>query len=135
MEIIFASDLSCAKLMKPIRFQSKSGKLFEIPYASSTDFASTPSITWGAPLFLIPTGWWAIPAQGHDAAYKNILLLVNADGSKVLANLSESDSNDLLLEMMQAIKPHPTVFESMQMQAIYEGVTVGGWHAYKLDRN
>lgn len=121
--------------MKPIRYQSASGKLFEIPYAAPTDFASTPAMTWGAPLFLIPTGWWAIPAMGHDSAFRNILLVVNSDGSKQIANLTEQESNDLLLEMMCSIKPNPTTFEQLQKHSIYEGVTLGGWHAYKSDRS
>jgi hypothetical protein len=137
VEIIFASDLSCAKLLQPVRFQSSDGRLYEIPYACPTDFASTPPATWGAPLFLIPTGWWAIPAMGHDAAFKNLLLVVNADGSKQRAFPgagTEGACNALLLEMMQAIKPNPTVFEKAQMDAIYEGVTIGGFHSYKVDR-
>ena len=76
--------------------------------------------------------------MGHDAAFKNLLLVVNSDGSKQKAFPgadTEGACNVLLLEMMQAIKPNPTVFEKAQMDAIYEGVTVGGFHSFKEDRN
>ena len=134
VKIIFATDLSCAKALEPMRYQSFDGTVYEIPYCQPTDFASTPPLTWGPPLYLIPTGWWAIPAMGHDAAFQNTLLVVNEDGSKTKANLTEQQCNALFLEMMQAIKPNPTLFEKLQMEAIYEGVTIGGWHAFKEDR-
>ena len=135
VEIIFASDLSCAKLLKPVRFMSQNGTLFEFTFCEPTDFASTPKETWGFPLYLIPTGWWALPAAGHDAAFKNLLLIVNEAGTKAVANLKRAQSNALLLEMMQAIKPNPTRFEQTQMDAIYDGVTLGGWHAFEEDRS
>lgn len=134
VEIIFASDLSVAKVLKHVDFWSKNGVHYRIPDYQPTDFASTPPATWGPPLFLIPTGWWAVPVIGHDSAFQNLLLVVNPDGTTRLANLSEQDCNDLLLEMMQAIKPNPTTFERLQMDAIYQGVTQFGWHAYKQDR-
>lgn len=135
VEIIFASDLSCAKSLKPIRFTRRDGTVLEIPQYQPTDFASTPPSTWGYPLLLIPTGWWAIPAFGHDSAFQNTLLLVNPDGSKTLVNYTEAQSNDLLLEMMDAIKPNPTLFEKSQREAIFSGVSIFGWHAYKQDRS
>ena len=134
-EIIFNGDFSVSKLLKPIDYVSRAGVQYRIPFCTPTDFASTPKAVWGFPLYLIPTGWWAIPAVGHDAAFKNLLLVVNADGSTALANLTEQASNDLLREMMQAVKPNPTLLESSQMKAIFEGVTVGGWHAFKEDRS
>jgi hypothetical protein len=134
VRIIFATDLSCSKLLESVRYTSVSGVVYEIPQYQQTDFASTPSAIWGAPLFLIPTGWWAIPTLAHDAAFRNTLLVVNQDGTTTLANLTEKESNDLLFEMMQAIKPNPTFFEIAQRDAIYTGVTIGGWHAFKEDR-
>ena len=134
IEIIFASDLSVSKLLKPVRFTMPEGDAYEIPYCQPTDFASVPKAMWGAPLFLIPTGWWALPSIGHDAAFQNTLLKINPDGSRTPANLTESQCNTLLLQMMRAIKPNPTAFEKLQMDAIYAGVTIGGWHAFIEDR-
>jgi hypothetical protein len=134
-EIIFDGDPSTSMFLKPIRYADRAGRLFEIPYCQPTDFASIPKEFWGAPLFLIPFGWYSIPAGGHDALFQNTMRIVNADGTTQRALIkSESECNDLLLEMMQSIKPNPTIFEKMQMDAIYEGVTIGGWHAFKADR-
>lgn len=134
VKIIFATDLSCAKFLEPVWYTSLNGDVYEIPLYLQTDFASTPPVTWGAPLFLIPTGWWAVPAAGHDSAFQNTLLVVNQDGTKTLANLTEQECNDLLMEMMDAIKPNPTLFEIAQRDAIYIGCTIGGFHSYKVDR-
>jgi hypothetical protein len=134
IKIIFATDLSCAKLLESVRYTSFNGTVYEVPRYQATDFASTPPETWGAPLFLIPTGWWAIPTLSHDAAFQNTLLVDNQDGTTSVANLTESQSNDLLLEMMKAIKPNPTLFEIAQRDAIVAGVTLFGWHSYKQDR-
>ena len=40
-----------------------------------------------------------------------------------------------LLEAMHWQKPTPTESEILQMDAIYERVTIGGWHAFKEDRS
>ncbi len=134
IELAFNGDLSCAKTLSPVDYVTRDGRRFRIPKFQNTDFASTPKAVWGFPLFLIPTGWWSIPAIGHDAAFQNTLLAVHLDGSVTLANLTEAQCNDLLCEMMCAIKPNQTLFETSQMRAIYEGVTLGGWHAFKEDR-
>ena len=137
VEIIFSTDLSCAKLLKPIWYRAKDGTLYELPYAQSTDFASTPKATWGFPLFLIPTGWWAIPAFFHDAAFRGTLVIIGENGARSLAFPNKDDeqkANELLLEIMQWLKPNANLLESAQMHAIYEGVAIGGWHAWKEDR-
>jgi len=133
-KVICDGDLSCSKFLEAVRYQAKDGTLYEIPEYCPTDFASTPRETWGPPLFLIPTGWWCLAVGGHDAAYRNLLLIVQTDGTKHLADLTEFESNDLLLEMMESLKPNPTPLERAQMDAIYAGVTLGGWHAFKEDR-
>src|ERR1035437_1618065 len=104
IEITFCIDFSVSKLVKPIDYVAKDGTIYRIPYAQPTDFASIPKALWGPPLFLIPTGWWSIPTLAHDAAFRNMLLVVNPAGQvgfTRLANLNEQQCNDLLLEMMQ----------------------------------
>lgn len=133
------TDLTNCELLTPIYFRSRSGVLYEAPVGTRTDFASTPKIVWGLPLFLIPTGWWAIAAAVHDAAFRNMLWMYLDDGVRRRAfaadnRNSERAANKLLLEMMQALKPNPTCFEWLQYRAIYLGVTLGGWHAFKHDR-
>lgn len=70
----------------------------------------------------------------HDAAFRNMLLVVLPDGTTKLANLDEQQCNDLLLEMMQSIKPNPTAFEQAQMDSIFAGVSIGGGSAFRDDR-
>lgn len=135
-EVIASVDFSTSKFLKPVGFISKSGRHFQIPFCQPTDFASIPSAFWGAPLFLIPFGWWCLPAGIHDSAFQNLLEEVMPDGTIQLAKIqTEAECNDLILEAMQSIKPNPTIFEKAQMDAIYEGVTLGGWHAFKQDRS
>jgi hypothetical protein len=137
-ETIGCIDCSVTKLLKSIQYTADDGSVYECPQYQPTDFASTPKATWGLPLFLIPTGWWAIPAIFHDAGFQNTLLKVLPDGAREKAfpnAMDEHQVNDLLLEMMKAIKPIPNLFELSQMKAIYEGVTIGGWHAWKKDRS
>lgn len=134
VEIIFSTDLSCAKFLKFVDFIAPDGTHYRIPAFQPTDFGSIPKLLWGPPLYLIPTGWWTIPCAGHDAAFQNTLQIVNADGSIKLASLTEAQANTLLKEMMQAIKPYPNAFELTQMNAIYEGVKWGGASAFAADR-
>lgn len=137
VEIVFATDLSCAKLLRSIQFMDYDGTVYEVPYASPTDFASTPKSTWGFPLFLIPTGWWSIPAIFHDAAFRGLLLIVHEDGMREKAFPNNSDmmkANDLFLRIMKSVKPDANLFEQSQMKAIYNGVAFLGWHAWKEDR-
>jgi hypothetical protein len=134
-ETIQCIDYSVSKLVKPVDYVARDGTHYRIPYAQPTDFASIPKVLWGPPLYLIPTGWWSLPCVLHDSSFKNMLLVVNADGSTQLAGLNEQQCNDLLLEAMQSIKPNPTEFEQLQMDAIYEGVSIGGSHAFNDDRS
>ena len=128
-------DFSVSRLLQAVDYVAQDGTHYRIPFAQPTDFASIPPALWGPPLFLIPYGWYSLPAVGHDALYQNLMLVVYPDGSTSLANRTEQQSNDLLLEMMHVIRPIPTEFEKLQMDAIYEGVTIGGWHAFKQDRS
>ncbi len=136
-ETISNLDYSATKLLKSIQYTAEDGSIYELPYALPTDYGSVPSAFWGPPLFLIPTGWWSISTFFHDAGFKNLLLRVLPSGlrEKAFPNFhDEQKVNDLLLEMMQAIKPNPSLLEKAQMKAIYEGVTLGGWHAWAEDR-
>ena len=133
-ETIQCIDYSVSKLVKPVDYFARDGTRYRIPYAQPTDFASIPKVLWGPPLYLIPTGWWSLPTVLHDAAFRNMLLIVLPDGSTQLAGLNEKQCNDLLLESMQSIKPNPTAFEKLQMNAIFAGVSIGGSGAFSDDR-
>lgn len=123
-----------SKFLEPVRYLSLDGTLYEIPVFQPTDYGSIPEIFWGAPLFLNPYGWYCLSVSGHDSAYQNLLLVVSANGSKQLARLTRDKCDALLNEMMHSQKPNPTLLESAQMRAIIEGLTIGGWHAFKSDR-
>jgi len=124
-----------SKFLKPVDFVAKDGTQYRIPAYQPTDYASTPPEIWGAPLFLLPYGWWSLPSALHDSAYQNLLLEVQTDGTTHLADLAKADCDALLFEAMESIMPHPTAFQKSQMNEIYEGVMLLGWHAFKDDRN
>lgn len=130
---ISADNRLISKFLKPVDYFAVDGTHYR--FQPFTDYASVPSAFWGPPFFLIPYGWWSLPAAAHDSAFQNTLLVVQTDGTTHLADLSESESNDLLDEMMAAIKPTPTAFESLQRREIMTGLCLGGWHAYKVDRS
>ena len=129
------SDFQQFKLLEEIRYGATDGTQYLIPLYASSDLASTPQAVWGALLFLVPNGWYAVSAFLHDSAFQNTLLVEDANGIRRLANLTEAQANDLLLEAMHWQKPTPTDFERLQMNAIYEGVAIGGWNAFKEDRS
>ena len=123
-----------SKSLKPTYYMAKDGTLYLIPAFDPTDYASIPPELWGPPLFLIPYGWYCQAVRLHDCAYGNRLLIVQTDGTTHLADLSRAESDGLLREAMESLKPNPTLEEKAQTEAIYDGVTVGGWHAFKEDR-
>ena len=126
-----------SKMLEPVDYFARDGTHYRISSYQTTDYASAPGAVWGPPLFLIPYGWWSLPAVLHDAGFQNQLLVVNGDGSTRLAfpgQDTESAINLLFLEAMQSVLPNPTMFQKLQMDAIFSGVTIGGWHAFKEDR-
>ena len=124
-----------SKILSAPDYIAKDGTIYRLPPAQPTDYASVPKEFWGPLLFLIPYGWWSLPAVFHDGAYANLLLIVMPDGTTKIANLSKEQCDDLLLEMMQSLAPTPTVDEKAQMDAIVTGVRLGGWKAFKDDRS
>src|ERR1035437_9474940 len=131
---IDANGRLISKFIKPVFFLDKNGDLFEIPDHQPTDYASAPGALWGPPLFLIPYGWWSLPAAGHDSGYQNLLLRLQPEGTKALARLTRPQCDDFIDEMMDAIKPNPTPFEILQRDTIFNGVKFLGWHSFKEDR-
>jgi len=133
---ISAEGRLVSKLLEPVDYIARDGTHYRVPNFQSTDYASTPSASWGPPLFLLPYGWWSLAVILHDSAFQNTLLIIQPDGSTAhLADLGEHESNDLLLEAMQSLKPAPNIGEREQMDTIYTGVALGGWHAFKDDRS
>ncbi len=111
------------KLLTPMVYQSRDGRVFIVPRGASTDGASTPALI--ASLFP-PTGAYWQSAVLHDSAYQNTL--ETASGFK--AGLSKDDCDLLLKEAMELSGVDPITVET-----IYEGVRLGGWMAFKNDRS
>ena len=111
------------KLLTPMVYQARDGRVFVVPRGASTDGASTPAIM--API-LPPTGDYWQSALLHDAAYQNTLQL--PDGSK--ADLSKEDCDALLKEAMEL-----SGVDAVKVALIYEGVKICGSWAYRKDRS
>ncbi len=111
------------KLTQPMTYNTRDGRTFIVPVGASTDGASTPAL---AASLLPPTGDYWQSAVLHDAAYRNDLRL--PDGSK--ASLSKEESDLLLKEAMELSGVDPAT-----AAVIYEGVHLGGAHAFKEDRS
>lgn len=133
------TDFEQFKLLEDVDFFTADGRHFRLPKYAPSDLASTPPAVWGPPLFLPPCGWYGPSVYGHDCAYQNTLLEVVEDalGNEVVrkANLDKPTSDALCREMLHWQKPNPTPSEATQIEAIYEGVTLGGWHAFQEDRS
>ncbi len=114
-------DFRHCKLLKDEDYLSLNGTHYRIPRGAYSDLASTPPEIWGAYL--------------HDSAYQNTLLIVNSEGFTKLANLKKDECDNLLLEAMNSVNPNPSEFQKLQRDAIYKGVSYGGYHSYKEDRN
>ena len=127
------TDFTLFKLFEAVEYLASDGKRYRLPVGAGSDVASTPPATWGPPLFLTPCGWYGPAVYGHDCGYQNTLE-VWQDGGWRLAALSKADCDALCLEMMKSLKPVRTLLEEAQMRAIYDGVSFGGWHAFKEDR-
>lgn len=129
------TDFVQFKLLKPVRYGALDGTVYELPQYAPSDLASTPDGIWGPPLYLPPCGWYGPAVYGHDCGYQNTLLIVNPDGTTRRANLNREQCDALCREMLQWLRPNPTVRERVQIKAIYDGVALGGWHAFKEDRS
>lgn len=83
------TDFKQFKLLEAVRYGAADGTLYELPKYAPSDLASTPEAIWGPPLYLPPCGWYGPAVYGHDCAYQNTLLIVEADGTKRKANITK----------------------------------------------
>ena len=110
------------KLCRAIHYLAVDGTEYVIPIGASTDGASTPAAIWPA---LPPFGDYWLAALLHDAAYQDTLQFT--DGTK--CELPKDKCDRLLKEAMESLG----VSES-KVATIYEGVSLGGWKAFRDDR-
>ena len=104
-------------------YQTRDGRVFVVPRGASTDGASTPALIAS---LLPPTGDYWQSAVLHDSAYQNTLL-TNLGGK---ASLSKDECDLLLKEAMEL-----SGVDALIVDTIYEGVRIGGAHAFKEDRS
>ncbi len=109
-------------LLAPIIYTSRDYGRLTLPRGMFSDGASTPPAVWP---WLPPFGEYWKPALAHDAAYKNLLL----DEAGRPLGLPRSAADTLLREMMESCR-----VDTAQLEAIYEGVRIGGSWAFAEDR-
>jgi hypothetical protein len=89
------------------------GKVVTVPVGFVTDFASIPQILWSV---LSPVGGYDEAAVVHDYLY-------------TIAITDRGTADKVLNEAMQVLE-----VEGWKRKAIYAGVRLGGWHAWRLHR-
>jgi hypothetical protein len=127
------------KLLTPVVYKSRDGRVFVIPCGASTDGASTPALISN---LLPPTGAYWQSAVLHDAAYQDTLLVwplgliptlpISHEMAVTLqrASLSKDECDLLLKEAMEL-----SGVDAITVETIYEGVRLGGASAFKEDRS
>jgi len=123
VEAVCNQDGRNFKLLTPIVYKSRDGRVFIVPRGASTDGASTPALIAS---LLPPTGDYWQSAILHDSAYQNTL--ETDSGAK--AALSKDECDYLLKEAMEL-----SGVDAVTAETIYEGVRIGGWLAFKADRS
>jgi Protein of unknown function (DUF1353) len=137
------SDFRHFTNMDSVEYLSLDGELYRIPRLASSDLASIPRLFW---TLLPPAGEdgaeYGLAAYGHDCCYQDTLLvwptgavpsgtpMPNDNTRWVKASLTKEKSDLLLREMMLACKVPADIVET-----IYEGVRLGGQHAFNEDRS
>lgn len=139
MECVCDQDGRNFKLLTPVVYCAKYGRIFIIPRGASTDGASTPAII--ASIYP-PSGAYWQSAVLHDAAYRDDLRAAPAGALANLsrpdpavvaglpkASLAKTECDLLLLEAMRL-----SGVDEATCQVIYEGVRLGGQAAFDEDR-
>ena len=112
-------------LQEPLDLVADGSTRYRVPAGAASDGASTPPALWP---FLPPFGGYWLAAVVHDAAYRGTLLKFSGN-AWVPAMLSKAESDNLLFDLMVACSvPEAT------RNTIFEGVSVGGWKAFRNDR-
>jgi hypothetical protein len=103
------------------------GTTYRVPVGAQSDGCSIPPELWGTKL--TPFGPWWRSAVVHDAGYRNTLLRLRADGTWDNADLSKDQCDHLFLDCMLC-----DGVDLLIREAIYEGVHIAGWKAFREDR-
>jgi hypothetical protein len=99
------------RLTAPLRFESKTGAIIEVPAGFVTDLASIPRPLWA---IFPPDGNYAPAAVIHDWLYRN----------NALHSFNRGQCDGFLLEGMEQLGVN-----WFKRKIIWSGVRVGGWAA------
>lgn len=115
-------------LLEPLYFLGKYGKFYRAPIGSTTDGLSTPWLVRMLPGY-DATGddWWS--GVLHDAAFRNFLEIMSADGNWERANLKRAQCDDLILD---AMTQQGVGF--IRRHVIYFALVLFGGFAFRVDR-
>ena len=111
---ITTGDGRIITLLEPLVYEAKNGEIITVPAGSPTDGASVPQAMWN---IIPPFGKYWLAAVMHDWLYR-------------FSNVAKDRCDDLLLEAMLSCD-----VDKKTAYAIYEGVHLGGWKAFRDDRN
>jgi hypothetical protein len=124
--LVRSSDGRNFVLQEPLEVVRDDGARFRVPAGATSDGASTPSEMWA---ILPPFGPWWLAAIVHDAAYRGTLERQMANDTWMVAMLPKEQCDLLFLDCMSALG-----VEQGKKEALYEGVRLGGWKAFREDR-
>ena len=101
------------EVIQPLVYESDVIKAtVTVPVGFKTDFASIPQVLWN---ILPPVGRYDRAAVVHDYLYQT-------------QRYTRAQSDSVLHEAMEVLK-----VQAWRRKAIYAGVRVGGWHAWRED--
>lgn len=100
-------------VLEPFDFVDSKGNKYTVPAGTTSDGASTPRLLWRE---LPPFGVYWLAAVFHDWLFRD-------------TKFPEHQCNALLLEAMVSLN-----VPLLERQAIFEGVSLGGWASFAEDR-
>jgi hypothetical protein len=126
---VSSSDGHNFVLLQSCIYIAKDGTQYVMPAGATSDGASTPQEIWN---LIPPFGKYWMSAFLHDCCYRNTLQVLAGDGVTVLkpqANLTEEQSNNLLLEAMDS-----QGVNVIERDIIYKAVCDFGKSSFDSDR-
>lgn len=111
--LVTSSDGRNFKLAQAFSFKRPSGEIIEVPVGTESDGASTPAVLWPT---IPPFGKYWKAAYLHDYLYR-------------YTQRNKDDCDLILKEAMKSLGVNP-----LEIEAIYEGVNLGGESSFEQDR-
>lgn len=131
MLVVRGSDGRHFELVNSFDYVARDGRRFRAPIGAKSDGASTPPELWSllGEQWLAPFGTYWPAVFIHDGAYQDWLQLVDPHGNVSPAKLTKDQADELCREIMEILG-----VSLAQRAAIYEGVHLLGWRAFREDR-